>query len=127
VHGYPRVTAPRPAPDDRQRLGVDCVTFLPYPGFVRDPYQSIPSPGSALTRCCARQLCHSAAGSARRVPQFYTPTGDIFAGFRTWPVTVLRSRDNPRVTPLGEAGARFRLRRKERRPSSKAASACRNA
>ena len=28
-------------------------TFLPYPGFVRDPYKEYSSPGSARTRCCA--------------------------------------------------------------------------
>jgi iron(II)-dependent oxidoreductase len=86
VHGYPRGDS---AFGLRQMIGNvwewTASTFLPYPGFVRDPYQEYSEPwfgthkvlrgGSFAT---PRRVVHAAFRN------FYTPDrADIFAGFRT--------------------------------------------
>jgi iron(II)-dependent oxidoreductase len=86
VHGYPRGDS---AFGLRQMIGNvwewTASTFLPYPGFVRDPYQEYSEPwfgthkvlrgGSFAT---PPRVAHAAFRN------FYTPDrADIFAGFRT--------------------------------------------
>jgi iron(II)-dependent oxidoreductase len=60
-------------------------TFLPYPGFVRDPYKEYSEPWFATHKVLRGASFATPPGVAHaRFRNFYTPDrGDIFAGFRT--------------------------------------------
>ncbi|HEU4351933.1 MAG TPA: SUMF1/EgtB/PvdO family nonheme iron enzyme [Burkholderiales bacterium] len=60
-------------------------TFLPYPGFVRDPYKEYSEPWFATHKVLRGASFATPAGVAHaRFRNFYTPDrADIFAGFRT--------------------------------------------
>jgi iron(II)-dependent oxidoreductase len=60
-------------------------TFLPYPGFVRDPYKEYSEPWFATHKVLRGASFATPPGVAHaRFRNFYTPErGDIFAGFRT--------------------------------------------
>jgi iron(II)-dependent oxidoreductase len=60
-------------------------TFLPYPGFVRDPYKEYSEPWFATHKVLRGSSFATPAGvSHPRFRNFYTPDrADIFAGFRT--------------------------------------------
>ncbi|HSA89233.1 MAG TPA: SUMF1/EgtB/PvdO family nonheme iron enzyme [Burkholderiales bacterium] len=60
-------------------------TFLPYPGFLRDPYKEYSEPWFATHKVLRGASFATPAGvSHARFRNFYTPDrGDIFAGFRT--------------------------------------------
>lgn len=59
--------------------------FLPYPGFVRDPYKEYSEPWFATHKALRGASFATPAGvSHARFRNFYTPDrADIFAGFRT--------------------------------------------
>jgi len=59
--------------------------FLPYPGFVRDPYKEYSEPWFATHKVLRGGSFATPARIARaRFRNFYTPDrADIFAGFRT--------------------------------------------
>jgi iron(II)-dependent oxidoreductase len=59
--------------------------FLPYPGFVRDPYKEYSEPWFATHKVLRGASFATPAGvSHARFRNFYTPDrADIFAGFRT--------------------------------------------
>jgi iron(II)-dependent oxidoreductase len=59
--------------------------FLPYPGFVRDPYKEYSEPWFATHKVLRGASFATPPGVAHvRFRNFYTPErGDIFAGFRT--------------------------------------------
>jgi len=60
-------------------------TFLPYPGFVRDPYKEYSEPWFGTHKVLRGGSFATPKGEARvRFRNFYTPErADIFAGFRT--------------------------------------------
>jgi iron(II)-dependent oxidoreductase len=60
-------------------------TFLPYPGFVRDPYKEYSEPWFATHKVLRGASFATPPGVAHaRFRNFYTPDrGDIFAGFRS--------------------------------------------
>jgi len=60
-------------------------TFLPYPGFVRDPYKEYSEPWFGTHKVLRGGSFATPKGEARvRFRNFYTPERcDIFAGFRT--------------------------------------------
>jgi iron(II)-dependent oxidoreductase len=60
-------------------------TFLPYPGFLRDPYKEYSEPWFATHKVLRGASFATPPGVAHaRFRNFYTPErGDIFAGFRT--------------------------------------------
>ena len=60
-------------------------TFLPYPGFVRDPYKEYSEPWFATHKVLRGSSFATPVGvSHPRFRNFYTPDrADIFAGFRT--------------------------------------------
>jgi iron(II)-dependent oxidoreductase len=60
-------------------------TFLPYPGFVRDPYKEYSEPWFGTHKVMRGGSFATPKGEARvRFRNFYTPDrSDIFAGFRT--------------------------------------------
>ena len=60
-------------------------TFLPYPGFVRDPYKEYSEPWFGTHKVLRGGSFATPPGEARvRFRNFYTPDRrDIFAGFRT--------------------------------------------
>jgi gamma-glutamyl hercynylcysteine S-oxide synthase len=60
-------------------------TFLPYPGFVRDPYKEYSEPWFGTHKVLRGGSFATPKGEARvRFRNFYTPDRvDIFAGFRT--------------------------------------------
>jgi len=60
-------------------------TFLPYPGFVRDPYKEYSEPWFGTHKVLRGGSFATPKGEARvRFRNFYTPErSDIFAGFRT--------------------------------------------
>jgi len=60
-------------------------TFLPYPGFVRDPYKEYSEPWFATHKVLRGASFATPPGVAHaRFRNFYTPDrSDIFAGFRT--------------------------------------------
>jgi gamma-glutamyl hercynylcysteine S-oxide synthase len=60
-------------------------TFLPYPGFLRDPYKEYSEPWFATHKVLRGASFATPAGvSHARFRNFYTPDrADIFAGFRT--------------------------------------------
>ena len=60
-------------------------TFLPYPGFVRDPYEEYSEPWFGTHRVLRGSSFATPPGFAHeRFRNFYTPErADIFAGFRT--------------------------------------------
>jgi len=60
-------------------------SFLPYPGFVRDPYKEYSEPWFATHKVLRGASFATPPGVAHaRFRNFYTPErGDIFAGFRT--------------------------------------------
>jgi len=60
-------------------------TFLPYPGFVRDPYKEYSEPWFGTHKVLRGGSFATPKGEARvRFRNFYTPDrADIFAGFRT--------------------------------------------
>jgi len=59
--------------------------FLPYPGFVRDPYKEYSEPWFATHKVLRGASFATPPGVSRpRFRNFYTPErGDMFAGFRT--------------------------------------------
>jgi iron(II)-dependent oxidoreductase len=60
-------------------------TFLPYPGFVRDPYKEYSEPWFGTHKVLRGGSFTTPPGEARvRFRNFYTPDrADIFCGFRT--------------------------------------------
>jgi iron(II)-dependent oxidoreductase len=60
-------------------------TFLPYPGFVRDPYKEYSEPWFGTHKVLRGGSFTTPKGEARaRFRNFYTPDrSDIFCGFRT--------------------------------------------
>ena len=62
--------------------------FLPYPGFVRDPYKEYSEPWFATHKVLRGASFATPPGVAHaRFRNFYTPDrGDMFVGFRTCPL-----------------------------------------
>jgi iron(II)-dependent oxidoreductase len=60
-------------------------TFLPYPGYVRDPYKEYSEPWFGTHKVLRGGSFTTPPGEARvRFRNFYTPDrADIFCGFRT--------------------------------------------
>ena len=93
-------------------------TFLPYPGFVRDPYKEYSEPWFGTHKVLRGASFATPPGvSHARFRNFYTPErADMFVGLRTCAaVSVLTSRDNPKVKHWAKLARDARYRRTEKR------------